>query len=144
LIASILLLVVLQLQDLFSLGRSAKTLAHSIAPYVSEGRLVLYNTYPTALIFYLRFERPLWIVAASGKKSPVMDSPYLEHEASVPVSRFGKVLFTAEEFRAIWSKADGSLRVLVKERQLPQFHEQVGATTEPLTRSGEYLLVAKR
>jgi 4-amino-4-deoxy-L-arabinose transferase-like glycosyltransferase len=141
---SLFFLVVLQLQDLFSLTRSAKTLARSLEPFVEENRLVLYNTYPNGLIFYLRVQRPVWVVAGAGKQSPVMDSPYLEHRDAPPVARFGQVLFTAEEFRGIWSKAAPSLRVLVKERQLSQFHQQVGATSKPLTKIGEYLLVAKK
>jgi 4-amino-4-deoxy-L-arabinose transferase-like glycosyltransferase len=141
---SLFFFVVLQLQDLFSLTRSTKPLANSLGPFVGDNRLVLYNTYPNGLIFYLGVQRPVWVVAAAGKQTPVMDSPYLEHQDSSPVSRFGQVLFTAEEFRAIWSKAAPSLRVLVKEKQLPQFHEEVGATAKPLTKIGEYLLVAKQ
>jgi 4-amino-4-deoxy-L-arabinose transferase-like glycosyltransferase len=141
---STVFLVVLQLQDLFSLTRSTKTLAESIAPYVNETRLVLFNTYPAGLMFYLRLNGPMSVVAASGRKTPVMDSQYLQQEQATGVSRFGKVLFTAEEFSGVWSKADPSMRVLLKEGHLSRFQREVGAATKPLIKAGGYLLVARQ
>jgi hypothetical protein len=140
---SVLFLIILQLQDLISLTRSARTVARAIAPQVHENRLVLYNTYPTGLIFYLGLSRPAWIVPARGKRSPVIDSPYLQYSEVTSSPRFGKILMSNEEFSRLWPNADPTVRVLVKETQLAQFREENGAPTRPLLRAGEYLLVAR-
>jgi 4-amino-4-deoxy-L-arabinose transferase-like glycosyltransferase len=139
---SVLFIIILQLQDLLSLTRSARAVAQAIAPEVRETTLVLYNTYPTGLIFYLRLSRPAWLVPAR-KKSPILDSPYLEYTQAKSSPRFGKILMTTEEFSRVWPNIHGTVRVLVKESQLTQFHEQTGATTRPLLKVGEYFLVTR-
>ena len=73
-----------------SVGRSAKALAQSTAPFIThDSQMAIYDTYMPGLIFYLRLDRPIWIVA-SARKDDVDGKPLCFHSSPESCARSRK------------------------------------------------------
>lgn len=126
-----------------SFERSSKTLAEKSRFFVTpDSQPAIYNTYITGLIFHLRLDRPIWVVAPEGKPT-WMGSPYVSKKRPKPASGYGKVLFTFDEFADAWKKKKHPLLVFAKAKHVDLLERQVGAVTKELVRVDEYVLVSK-
>jgi 4-amino-4-deoxy-L-arabinose transferase-like glycosyltransferase len=124
-------------------SRSAKTLAQSAAPFIThESQIAIYDTYLTGLIFYLRRDRPIWVVGSPGKKT-WMGSPYVSRHFPNRASRHDKILVNVAELAQAWKKGTRPVLVFAKAHNIPRFRSQLGDTTKELVKVGEYVLVSK-
>ena len=101
-----------------SLARSYKELALKSAAFLrSEDQLVIYDTYLASVPFYLRLEKPFWIVTPEDTKD-VMGSFYAAEKKLAPAPGYGKVVFTFAEFQEEWSRR--KLFVFVRYKRLAE------------------------
>jgi hypothetical protein len=127
-----------------SFHRASKSLSEAVAPLINPGdRIVFYNTYIEGMPFYLRSDKPVWLVQAREKED-VMGSYYVGERRPAPAPGYGSVLFTFEEFAEQWKKDELLLKVFVKEKTLPKLHSDVGRPPKILMKFDEYLLVTNR
>jgi hypothetical protein len=98
-----------------SFHRAAKSIAQrAIASMDSAKRLVFYDTNIEGLPFYLRIDKPIWLVQSSDKGN-VMGSFYVAEKRPAPAPGYGQVLFTFEEFAGRWNSGL-PLRVFLKKK----------------------------
>jgi 4-amino-4-deoxy-L-arabinose transferase-like glycosyltransferase len=117
--------------------RSYKNLAASSAPFIRpEDQLVIYDGYLPSLPFYLRIDKPIWIVTPESA-ADVMGSFYVAEKKPPPAPGYGKVVFTPDEFQLEWSRR--KLLVFVKQKRLSELGEP-----KVLLRSGGVALVTNR
>jgi 4-amino-4-deoxy-L-arabinose transferase-like glycosyltransferase len=123
-------------------SRSAKTLARHAAPFISDdSQIAIYDTYLSGLIFYLRRDRPIWVVGSPGKKT-WMGSPYVSRHFPNRASRHDKILVNVAELAEAWKKGTRPVLVFAKAHNIPRFRSQLGDTTKELVKVGEYVLVS--
>jgi hypothetical protein len=141
---ALLLFFVAQTFAAASQTRSAKTLAERASPFIRpQDQLVLYDAYLNGLPFYLRVERPIWVIW-SGRSKIIMQNIYVAQKQPAPAPGFGPVLFTFEEFAKEWREAKQPLLVFLKQRQIARLLRQGGDIPKELTRVGEFVLVSNR
>ena len=122
--------------------RSAKTLAERASPYIRpQDQLVSYDVYLNGLPFYLRVERPIWVIW-SGRSKIIMQNIYVAQKQPAPAPGYGQVLFTFEEFAKEWKEAKQPLLVFLKQRQRSRLLLQGGELPKELSRVGEFVLVS--
>lgn len=127
-----------------SFHRASKSLAQQLATVIDpEDRLVFYNTYSEGIPFYLRINKPVWLVQAA-EKGAVMGSYYIGERRPTAAAGYGPVFFTFEEFAQQWKKNDRTLRVLVKEKNLRQLSADISAVPSKVMKFDNYLLVSSR
>jgi 4-amino-4-deoxy-L-arabinose transferase-like glycosyltransferase len=127
-----------------SFNRVSKPLAQLSAPFIgAQDRLVFYDTFLEGIPFYLRVEKPIWVVQTRERQS-IMASNYLAARRPAPALGYGPVVLAFDEFAARWQAGNESLRVIVKEKNLARLSQEVGAVPQQLVRFGEYLLVGNR
>jgi 4-amino-4-deoxy-L-arabinose transferase-like glycosyltransferase len=126
-----------------SLVRSARQLAHDAAPFAEERQLVFYDSYLTGMPFYLRAQRPIWIVW-SGTRRIIMQNIYVAQKRPRPVAGYGEVLFTFDQFRERWRDPRQPLLVFVEERTLPKLAERMGDKPKVLSKVNNFLLVSNQ
>lgn len=139
------LAVVVQIMLLISPDRSAKPIA-AVAPLPlsSTTRVTFYDTYLAGMPFYLKSERPLWVVTHEHKKRTYMGNYHAVGERADPTTRWGKTIVSFQEFREIWnSTTQPPLLIIVKEKNFRRMATQLGESPVKLAAAGEYLLVAK-
>jgi 4-amino-4-deoxy-L-arabinose transferase-like glycosyltransferase len=142
-VVAVFFLLVGHLMVTASVDRSAKALAQSTAPFIThDSQMVIYDTYMPGLIFYLRLDRPIWIVASPGKTT-LMGSPYVSTHRPDPASGHGKILFNFAEFSDAWKKANPPLLVFAKAKTLLRLESQLAEGTKKLAGVDEYVLVSK-
>lgn len=138
------LVATLQLSIQVANQRSAKPVANQLGRVIAaEDRIVHYDGYITGLLFYLRREQPSWIVW-SGKKTIIMDNMYVAEEQPAPVTGYGQVLFTYEDFAAALKREHQPVKIITKTKNLPRLHELNGTPTKLLAKFGEYALLSSR
>jgi 4-amino-4-deoxy-L-arabinose transferase-like glycosyltransferase len=144
LIPALFLILAGQIVSAASFHRAAKSIARGTAALMGRNdRLVFYDTYIEGLPFYLRLDRPIWLVQ-SPKKGDVMGSFYVAEKRPAPAPGYGQVLFTFEEFAGQWNKNELPLRVLLKEKNLPRFNKEIGIVPKKLVRFDDYVLASNR
>jgi hypothetical protein len=117
--------------------RSYKELAAKSNPLIRPGdQLVIYDSYLPSLPFYLRIDKPIWIVTPEDA-GDVMGSFYVADKKPPPAPGYGKVVFTPDEFQRKWSSR--RLLVFVKQRRLTELGD-----AKVLLRSGGIALVTNR
>jgi 4-amino-4-deoxy-L-arabinose transferase-like glycosyltransferase len=138
------LVVVAQTIEGVSQIRSAKELAKGTAALIgSEDQLVLYDTYPSSLPFYLRAKQPIWVVSF-GTKSSSMGSFYVAEKKPKPAAGYGNVLLTFEEFARRWKAWDRRLLVFVVKNDLPKLIKQTQFPAKQLIEVAGFVLVSNR
>ncbi len=126
-----------------SVDRSAKALARTTAHFIThDSQVAIYDTYIPGLIFYLRLDRPIWIVASPGRTT-LMGSPYVSTHRPDPAPGHGKILFNFAEFSDAWKKDNPPLLVFAKAKNLLRLESQLTEGTKKLAGVDEYVLVAK-
>jgi 4-amino-4-deoxy-L-arabinose transferase-like glycosyltransferase len=144
--ASLTLFMILtgQIITAASIDRAAKSIAQATAPLMGqEDRLVFYDNYIEGLPFYLRLNKPIWLVQSRQKKE-LMGSIYVAEKRPTPAPGYGQILFTFEEFIAEWKKNELPLRIFVKEKSLPRLTRELGEVPKSLMRFGDVVLVSNR
>jgi 4-amino-4-deoxy-L-arabinose transferase-like glycosyltransferase len=135
------LLLMLQLSIQVSYRRSAKLAAEHFAKFISPtDQLVHYDGSLTGMPFYLRSQKPIWIVW-SGTDEIVMDNIYIAQKQPAPVAGYGQVLFTYSEFAQATQQPQQPLRIIVKTKNLNRLWTEDGIATKTLTEYGGYSLV---
>ena len=139
---ALLFLFVAQTFAAASQTRSAKTLAERANPFIRpESQLVFYDVYLNGMPFYLRVERPIWVIW-SGRNKIIMQNIYVAQKQPAPAPGYGPVLFTFEEFAKEWKDGKQPLLVFLKRRQISRLLPQGGDIPKELTRAGEFVLVS--
>ena len=125
-----------------SINRSTRELVTRASSFLEpQAQIVLYDTSYESLPFYLKIDRPIWIVS-SGKKTSIMGSFYLAEQGARYAPGFDKSLLTFAEFSAEWAKASkGHLLVFIKQKNLARLEQQVGSPAETLVAHNDLLLV---
>ena len=142
-----LLIFVVTLAEMMVLiapARSAKEIAVKALPFLSPTtQMVSYDTYAEGLPFYLKAEKPIWVVTHSNKKSTFLGNFYAITGQPEPTSPLGKGLLTFEEFRDIWHSSETPLVILVKEKNLRGLERLVGASPKRAAAYDEFLIVTR-
>lgn len=124
--------------------RSAAGIAAKAQPLLTPTtQMVSYDTYLEGLPFYLKTEKPLWMVTHKNKKKTFLGNFYLVTQRPEPVTRWGKALMDFDDFTARWQNFDQPLVVLVKEKNLRALEQRVGTATKRLAADGEYMLITR-
>jgi 4-amino-4-deoxy-L-arabinose transferase-like glycosyltransferase len=140
---ALFLVLLAQIIAATSFHRASKSLAQELATVIEpEDRLVFYNTYIDGLPFYLRIDKPIWLVQAAGREA-VMGNYYLGKHRPAAAAGYGPVIFTFEEFAEQWKKNDVTLRVLVREKTFWQLSSDIEIMPKRLIKF-DYYLVSNR
>jgi 4-amino-4-deoxy-L-arabinose transferase-like glycosyltransferase len=132
-----------QFMETVAASRSAKALAQRAAPFITQhSQLAIYDTYLTGLIFYLRSDRPIWVVGSPGKTT-WMGSPYVSRHFPKPTPGHGEILVNVAELVDSWKKGTPPVLVFAKGRNISRLRSQLGEPTKELVRVDEYVLLSK-
>ena len=104
---------------------------------------MFYETYLSGMGFYLRSEKPIWVITHSKKKRTFLGNYYALGRRAEPQTRWGKALFDFEEFGNRWRTTKQPLLILVKEKSRAGLEQQVGEATRVLASIDDYVLVIK-
>jgi 4-amino-4-deoxy-L-arabinose transferase-like glycosyltransferase len=125
--------------------RSAKPVAEKAISLISPAtQLVFYDTHLAGMPFYLRSEKPIWLVTHEDKKRTFLGNYYLSAGIANPVSLAGDAIFDHDEFRKKWQSAREPLLIIVKEKNFQRLAKTVGESPKKLAAIDEYLLVTKQ
>ncbi|HEY7712887.1 MAG TPA: glycosyltransferase family 39 protein [Candidatus Binatia bacterium] len=123
--------------------RSAKSVAQLVLPRLTPAsQVVQYDTYLGGLPFYLRGQRPFWLITHEKKKRTFLGNYYAIGKKAQ--SAWGTVILNFDEFSERWNSDPVDWLIIVKEKNLPRLIQNVGAPTIKLGAAGQYLLVSKR
>ena len=137
------LILVAQIMVAISRDRSAQEIARAVATRsYADTQVVLYDTYLTGMPFYLRAQRPVWIVTHANKKKTVLGNFYVATHRTWPDTRWGKALFDLDEFRHVWEESDTPLLIIVKQKNISRMEKEIGASPRRLTSIDEYVLMS--
>jgi hypothetical protein len=109
-----------------------------------ETQVVFYDTYLSGMGFYLRSEKPIWVITHSKKKRTFLGNYYALGGRAEPDTRWGKALFDFDEFGDQWRSTKQPLLILVKERNRAGLEERLGAATKKLASVDDYILLTKQ
>ena len=124
--------------------RSAKKLSAQALPLITpQTQVVFYDTYLAGMGFYLRSEKPLWVITHGKKKRTFLGNYYALGRRAEPDSRWGKALFDHDQFATQWRTTDRRLLIFVKEKSRARLERQVGAATKKLGSVDDYVLLTK-
>jgi 4-amino-4-deoxy-L-arabinose transferase-like glycosyltransferase len=127
--------------SMVSAHRSSKQLAEAAASVIQlEDQVVLFDTYPSSLPFYLQIQRPIWVIW-SGDKRTVLGSDYIAKERPRPASGNGQVLFTYDEFFDLWRTSQRRLVVFLDRIDADRLTLLLGKKPETILQVGERLVV---
>jgi hypothetical protein len=134
-------LFVQQILPTVSLSRSSKQLAERAAALIhSDEQMVIYDAYLPSLPFYLRIDRPMWVVRSRDKRT-VMGSTYVA-EKLPDAGAEGRVLFTLEEVGDLLDRAGRRILVFTRERRLDELERRTGVSPQILLKFSDLTLVA--
>ena len=141
---ALFLVLLAQIIAATSFHRVSKPLARELASVIDpQDRIVFYDTYIEGIPFYLRINKPIWLVQ-SAEKGAVMGGYYVAERRPVAAAGYGRVFFTFEEFAEQWKKNELPLRVLVKEKNLSRLSADTGVTPKSVIKMDKYVLVSNR
>ena len=134
-----------QLMIAASSARSARALSDKAQPLITlETQVVFYDTYLAGLGFYLRSEKPIWVITNNKMKRTFLGNYYALGRRAEPETRWGKALFDFDEFADQWRSTKQPLLILAKERNQTELEKRVGAATKKLASIGDYSLLTKQ
>ncbi|MGZ8433584.1 MAG: glycosyltransferase family 39 protein [Candidatus Binatia bacterium] len=140
----IFLLTLSEMMILIAPVRSSQEIAVKALPYITPTtQIVSYDTYAEALPFYLKTDKPLWVVTHSQKKRTFLGNFYALTKQPEPITRWGKSLLTFDEFADRWKSSNMPFVIMVKEKNLRSLERLVGVVPKRLAAHGEYLIVAR-
>jgi 4-amino-4-deoxy-L-arabinose transferase-like glycosyltransferase len=141
---TLFMVLIWQLMAVASMDRSAKSIAQATAPLLGQtDRLVFYDTSMEGLPFYLRLNKPVWLIQ-SRQKRELMGSIYVAEKRPTPARGYGQILFTFEEFASEWRKNKLPLRIILNEKNLPRLTRELGDVPKSLVKFGDIVLVSNR
>lgn len=133
-----------QIVMLIAPGRSAKPVAEKALPLIGPAtQVVFFDTHLAGMPFYLRSEKPIWLVTHENKRRTFLGNYYLSTGIANPVSLWGDAIFDHDEFREKWQSATPPLLIVVKAKNLNRLVNTVGESPKTLAAADEYLLVSK-
>jgi 4-amino-4-deoxy-L-arabinose transferase-like glycosyltransferase len=136
---------VVEIMFLVSHDRSARAVAEKALSQVDEStQLVFYETHLAGMAFYLRAERPIWLVTHSDKKRTFLGHYHEVAERKDLTTPWGDAIFDYEEFRKKWQTEKQPLLIVVKEKNLERLAREVGEMPQILAAVDGYALVAKQ
>ena len=137
------LILLTQIMVAISRERSAQEIARAVAAQADAAtQVVLYDTYLTGMPFYLRAQRPVWVVTHANKKKTVLGNFYVATNRAWPDTRWGKALFDLDEFRQVWEKKDTPLLIIVKQKNISRMEKEIGDSPRRLATVDEYVLMS--
>jgi 4-amino-4-deoxy-L-arabinose transferase-like glycosyltransferase len=124
--------------------RSSKDLVEEALPLIRpDDQPVVYSDYLSSLPFYLKAEKPLWVVLAQ-RGGAVMGSFYMAEKNPRPVRGAGEAVLSFDKFAELWNDSPARLIVFVEEKKLPRLAADVGAAPKRLLTVGDMAVVANR
>ncbi|HEU4639830.1 MAG TPA: hypothetical protein VFS84_13320, partial [Candidatus Binatia bacterium] len=139
------LILLTQIIVVISRDRSAEEIARVVASQAdAETQVVFYDTYLTGMPFYLRAQKPVWVVTHANKKKTVVGNFYVATNRPWPETRWGKALFDLDEFREVWENTDTPLLIIVKQKNISRMEKEIGASPRRLKTVDEYVLMSNR
>jgi hypothetical protein len=139
------LMLLAEMKVAVSVDRSAEKVADAVAARVdADTQVVFHDTYLSGMPFYLRAQRPAWIVTHANKKKTVLGNFYAVTDRDWPETRWGKALFDLDEFREVWNKNKTPLLIIVKQKNLWRMEKEIGASPRKLTTIDEYVLLTNQ
>jgi hypothetical protein len=124
--------------------RSSRQLAEQTLPLLRTGdQMVIYDDYRSSLPFYLRADRPLWVVTREDKDF-IMGSFYIAKKKPAPARGAGAAVLSFDEFSKIWSRSPSRLIVFVEQKTLSRFYAEVSVPPKKLLTVGDTVLVTNR
>lgn len=139
------LILLSQIMVAISRDRSAEEIARAVAAQADpETQVVFYDTYLTGMPFYLRAQKPVWVVTHANKKKTVVGNFYVATNRPWPETRWGKALFDLDEFREVWENTDTPLLIIVKQKNISRMEKEIGASPRRLKTVDEYVLMSNR
>ncbi|HEY6199060.1 MAG TPA: glycosyltransferase family 39 protein [Candidatus Binatia bacterium] len=130
--------------DRISNKRSSKELAEKVMPLIRPGdQVVVYSNYMSSLPFYLRAEKPLWVVVSDGGGA-VMGSFYMAEKKPRPARGSGDAVMSFDKFAEVWDHSPARLFVFVEEKKLPKLAANVGREPKRLSTVDEIALVTNQ
>jgi len=140
----IFVITLAEMMVLVSPAKSAKEIAVKALPLLSSTKqMVSYDTYAEGLAFYLKAEKPMWVVTRSKKKRTFLGNFYAITGQPEPTSPLGKGLLTFDEFHDLWNSSETPLVILVKKKNLPALERLVGADLRRAAAYDDYLIVTR-
>jgi len=128
-----------------SSARSARALSDIAQSLITAAtQVVFYDTYRSGVGFYLRSEKPIWVITHNKKKRNFLGNYYALDGRAEPDTRWGKALFDFDEFGDRWRSTKQPLLILLKARNRPGLEDQLGAATKLLASIDDYILVTKQ
>jgi 4-amino-4-deoxy-L-arabinose transferase-like glycosyltransferase len=141
----VFLVFAVEIMFLVSHDRSARAVAEKALSQIREStQLVFYETHLAGMAFYLRAERPIWLVTHSDKKRTFLGHYHEVAERKDLTTPWGDAIFDYEEFRKKWQTAKQPLLIVVKEKNLERLAREVGEMPQILAAVDGYALVAKQ
>jgi len=132
-----------QIVNASSFHRAAKSLTEETAPLIERpDQIVFYGTYLEGLPFYLRIDRPIWLVEARHRAEELGNSYVAERRRPAP--GYGQVVFGDGEFAEQWKRNQTVFRVFLKEKSLSRLSREVDTAPRILAKLNEYFLVTNR
>lgn len=131
-----------QTMEAVSLVRSSKAFGERAALSIAPGtQIVVYNSYPASLPFYLSVDRPIWVIS-SGAQTTLAGSSYIAEKRPQPAAGYAKVFFSAAEFAEQWKSQ--RLVAFVKEKDFPELSLRVGTAPKQLLSFNNFVLVTNQ
>jgi 4-amino-4-deoxy-L-arabinose transferase-like glycosyltransferase len=138
-------ILIAQMMAATSAERSAKFVVEKAEHWMDPSvQLVFFDTYLTGTLFYLRANRPVWVVTRADKKNTVLGNYYVLEKRDRPETPWGKALYTFQEFREIWTESSRPMLVIVKAKNIPRMKRWIGGSPKELARVDEYVLVTNQ
>ncbi len=139
------LLLMVKIMILISPERSAKPIAEATLPKLAAAaQVVQYDTYLAGLSFYLRSQRPVWLITRDGKERTLLGNYYAIGKRQDPTTPWGQAIFNLQEFHEHWETTKQPLLIVLKEKNLRRFARNLSEAPVRLAAEDEYILVAKR
>jgi 4-amino-4-deoxy-L-arabinose transferase-like glycosyltransferase len=124
--------------------RSAKELAKIARPHLTAAtQVVFYDTYQAGMAYYLRTDKPIWVVTHGNKKRTFLGNYYTMAGQTEPTTPWGKAMLDFDEFAENWKTTKQPLLVIVKEKNLRRFEKLVVNAPGKFATVGEHVLLLK-
>jgi len=133
-----------QLMITVAFMRSAKELSgKALAAITPTTQVVFYNCYLAGMAFYLRSEKPLWVITFANRKRTFLGNFYLLGKRARPITNWGKALMDFDEFDHQWNSTKSPMIVVVKDNSLARLEQQIGPGSRTIATVGEYILLSR-
>jgi len=141
---ALVILLAVRIMTATSFHRSSKDFAEAAAPFIGDDdQLILYGGYPSSLPFYLRLHRPIAVVLSQRSRT-VLGSNYVASQRPRPVSGYGEILLSEQEFAILWQSSPRRLVVFTEDGGLNRLRRGGFEPPAPLVEVGEAVLLEKK